>query len=136
MTGTMAAGDDPSDRLAREDLRRFEGRLDARLQEIAARLVLDDGRFAALTDRLNQSNRRHDVIAARFDSRVRSIDNRLDALDTRLDAADARYLDVRDQLLDALRTNNAAMTRRTLLMLALSSAVTAAAGTLVIALTL
>ena len=123
-------------RLTRDDLRRFEARMDARLQEVNARLVMHDGRFAALADRLSQTSRRADVLSDRVDSRLRSIDRRFAALDTRLDATDTRSGKARDQLIDALRDHNSAVARRTFAVLGLMFAITAAAGILTVVLVL
>jgi len=92
---------------SRDDLRRLEARLDSRLQEVNARIVLHDGRFAAMGDRVNQSERRSDALSARIDSRLRSIDSRLRSIDrrfdgvgNRLDHADDRLQETRDSLHD------------------------------------
>lgn len=119
-----------------DDLRRLEARVDARLHEIIARLVLHDGRFAAMGDRIDQSNRRADVLSARIDARLLSIDRRFDAPDTRIDLTDARVVDARDELTDALRDYNRALSRTTLVGLALTCVVTAALGILTVVLTL
>ena len=85
---------------SRDDLRRLEARLDSRLQEVHARIVLHDGRFAAMGDRINQSERRSDALSARIDSRLRSIDRRFDGVENRLDHADDRLQETRDSLHD------------------------------------
>lgn len=69
----------------RGDLRKVEARLDARLQEINARLMLHDGRFAAMGDHINQADRRSDALSARVDARLRSMDRRFDTIESRLD---------------------------------------------------
>lgn len=74
----------------RDDLRRLEARLDARLQEINARLVMHDGRFAAMGDRVNQADRRNDALSARVEARMRSMDRRFDTIDIRLDVLAAQ----------------------------------------------
>ena len=101
--------------LSRKELRQFEARLDARVQEIAARLVLHDGRFAAMTDRLNQAGRRADALAARIDSSFDAVDRRFDSLDTRLDTADARLANTHDELVDLVYGHRAAL-RRTMIL--------------------
>jgi len=88
----------------RDDLRRLEARVDARLQEINARIVLRDGRFAAVSDRINQTDRRTDALSGRIDSRLRSIDRRFDGIEIRLDQQDARLQELVDQLIDVERT--------------------------------
>lgn len=118
------------------DLRRLEARIDARLHEIMARLVLHDGRFAAMGDRIDQSNRRADVLSERIDARLLSIDRRFDALDTRIDLTDARAGEARDQLTDALRDHNRAVSRTTLVGLALTCVTTAGLAILTVVLTL
>jgi len=118
----------------RDDLRRLEARLDARLQEVNARIVLHDGRFAAMGDRINQTERRTDALAARIDSRMRSIDRRFDGVESRLDSTDARVQQTQDRLLDEMRGSRRQSTRTTLLGFAGSTAVTASLcfGTLVV----
>jgi len=74
-----------ADPVTRDDLRRLEERFDARFQEIKARIVLHDGRFAAMGDRINQTDRRCDALGARVDSQLRSMDRRFDGVETRLD---------------------------------------------------
>lgn len=118
------------------DLRRVEARIDARLHEVVARLVFHDGRFAAMGDRIDQANRRADVLSPRIDARLLSIDCRFDALDTRMDLTDARVVEARDELADALRDHNRALSRTTLVGLALTCVVTAALGILTVVLTL
>jgi len=118
-----------------DDLLRLESRIDARLQEVSARLVLHDGRFAAMTDRVNQADRRADTLSSRIDVQLRSIDHRFDAVDKRLDASEARMLDTRDQLLGEIRTSRDQHSRTTLLGFAGSTVVTATLclGTVVVA---
>lgn len=86
-------GKDPlasdADPVPRHELRRLEARLEARLQEVNARIVLHDGRFAAMGDRINQTDRRSDALSARVDSRLRALDRRLDAIEARFDAIEA-----------------------------------------------
>ena len=82
----------------RDDLRRFEARLDSRLQEINARLVLHDGRFAAMGDRSNQTDRRSDALSARTDSRIRSMDRRFDTIENRLDRLATQLVSIGDDL--------------------------------------
>jgi len=86
-------GNDPpagaADPVPRQELRRLEARLEARLQEVNARIVLHDGRFAAMGDRINQTDRRNDALSARIDSRLRALDRRLDAIEARFDAIEA-----------------------------------------------
>lgn len=118
----------------RDDLRRLELRLDARLQEVNARVVLHDGRFAAMGDRINQNDRRSDALSARIDSRLRSMDRRFDAVETRLDTTDARVQDTRDRVLDEVKASRRQQNRMTLLGFAGSTATTATLcfGTLVV----
>ena len=118
-----------------DDLRRLESRIDARLQEVNARLVLNDGRFAAITDRVNQADRRADALSARVDARLRAIDLRFDAIGHRLDASDARMADTRDRLLDEIRTSRSQHSRTTLLGFAGSTMVmaTLSLGTMIVA---
>lgn len=110
MTDGQPAPQDPG-----EELRQVEARLEARIQEIAARLVLNDGRFAALTDRLNEAGRRADATATWMDSSFATIDRRFDTLDTRLDTADTRLTDTHHQLIDRMREHRAALGRTTIL---------------------
>lgn len=109
----------------RDDLRRLEARFDARLQEVNARIVLHDGRFAAMSDRIHQSDRRTDALSARIDSRLRSIDRRFDGVENRLDNTDARVQETQDRVLDELRGSRRQNTMTTLLGFAGSTAVTA-----------
>lgn len=67
-----------------DELRLLEARLDARLQEVNARIVLHDARFAAMGDRINQTDYRGDSLSARIDSRLRGIDSRLDHIELRI----------------------------------------------------
>ena len=78
------AGD--ADPVPRQELRRLEARLEARMPDVNARVMLHDGRFAAMGDRLNQTDRRSDALSARLDSRLRGLDRRLDSVEARLDA--------------------------------------------------
>lgn len=98
-----------------DDLRRLEGRIDALLQEVIARLVLLDGRFAATTDRLNQLDRRADSFAARMDARFGAINARFDSLDTRHDHLDARNADLRAYAKELVSDYRAAMVRATVI---------------------
>lgn len=118
----------------RDDLRRIESRIDAQMQEVSARLVLHDGRFAAMTDRINQADRRADAMSARIDARFRTVDRRFDSVDDRLDRSDARLTDTRDTLLDEMRTSRHQHSRTTLLGFAGSTVVmaTLCLGTVVI----
>jgi len=109
----------------RDDLRRLEARFDARLQEVNARIVLHDGRFAAMGDRINQTDRRCDALAARIDSRLRSMDRRFDGMENRLDNTDARVQETQDRVLDELRGSRRQNTKTTLLGFAGSTVVTA-----------
>lgn len=109
----------------RDDLRRIESRIDAQMQEVSARLVLHDGRFAAMTDRINQADRRADAMAARFDARFRTIDRRFDTVDDRFDRSDARLTDTRDTLVDEIRVGRHQQSRTTLLGFAGSTVVMA-----------
>lgn len=120
---------------SRDDLRRLESRLDARLQEVSARLVLNDGRFAAISDRVTQSDRRSDALSSRVDARLRTIDERFDTIDHRLDASEIRMAETRDRLLDEIRTSRHQHSRTTLLGFAGSTVVTATLclGTVVVA---
>ena len=77
-----------------DDLRRLEARVDARLHEITARLVMHDGRFAAMADRITQTDRRADALSARIDGQFRSVDRRFDALETRIDITEARIVEM------------------------------------------
>ena len=86
-----------------DDLRRLGARLDARLQEVNARIVLHDGRFAAMSDRINQTDRHADALSARIDTWMRSIDRRFDTADNRLDWQDERHQEVLDRLNDIER---------------------------------
>jgi hypothetical protein len=119
----------------RDDLRRIESRLDARLQEVSARLVLNDGRFAAISDRVNQSDRRTDALSSRVDARLRTIDQRFDAIDLRFDASEKGMADTRDRLLDAIRISGQQHSRTTLLGFAGTMMITATLclGTVVVA---
>jgi hypothetical protein len=89
--------------------------VDARLQDVIARLVLHDGRFAAMTDRLNQADRRADTFRARVDSGFATVDRRLGRLGTRLDAHDARHDTTEGEMIDAARRYRAALYRTTVL---------------------
>ena len=81
----MTTGDDAAE--SRPHGRRDDyARIDARLQEIHARWVLHDGRFAAFGDRVNQTDRRFDALSARIDSRMRAVDGRFTSIELRLDA--------------------------------------------------
>jgi hypothetical protein len=104
------------------------------MQEVSARLVLHDGRFAAMTDRINQADRRADAMSARIDARFRTVDRRFDSVDDRLDRSDARLTDTRDTLLDEMRTSRHQHSRTTLLGFAGSTVVmaTLCLGTVVI----
>ncbi|HEY8545457.1 MAG TPA: hypothetical protein VIL36_10435 [Acidimicrobiales bacterium] len=132
MSMLSGGGADPP---TKDDLRQLESRIDARLQEVNARLVLNDGRFAAITDRVNQADRRADALSARVDARLRTIDQRFDAIDQRLDTYDARMADTRDRLLDEIRVTRSHHSRTTLLGFAGSTAVmaTLCLGTVVVA---
>lgn len=77
----------------RDDLRGVEVRLDSRLQEVAARLVLHDGRFAAMGDRVNQADRRNDALSARVESRHKAFDRRFDAVDYQIEQAKGELRD-------------------------------------------
>jgi hypothetical protein len=118
----------------RDDLRRLEARLDARLQEVNARVVLHDGRFAAMGDRINQTDRRCDALSARIDSRLRSMDRRFDTVETRLDTTDIHLQDTRDRVLDEVKSARRQQAKMTMLGLAGSTATTATLcfGTLVV----
>jgi len=116
----------------RDDLRRLELRLDARLQEVNARVVLHDGRFAAMGDRINQNDRRSDALSARIDSRLRSMDRRFDGLETHLDTTDARMQDTSDRLLHEVKASRRQQNRMTLLGFAGSTTATLCFGTLVV----
>ena len=83
VTPPAGDGDEP---VSRDDLRRVEARLEARLQEVFARLVLHDGRFAAMSDRVSQADRRADTFRSRLDSELAVVDRRFDGLDSRLDS--------------------------------------------------
>ena len=98
---------------SRDDVRRFETRMEARFQEVNARLVLHDGRFAAAGDRINQSERRADALSARVDSRFRATDRRFDALDVRLEVLDARIVEWRNEAAALMAENRAAMVKAT-----------------------
>jgi hypothetical protein len=65
--------DDP---VGPSDLRRLEGRVNARFQELHALLVLHDGRFPSRTDRHTEADRRTEVRATRTDSRLQTNDRR------------------------------------------------------------
>ena len=132
MSMLSGGGVDPPNR---DDLRRLEARLDARLQEVNARLVLNDGRFAAMADRIHQTDRRVDSLSARIEPRLRSMERRFDAIDTRLDLTDARMVDTRDQLIGEMRESRSQHARTTLLGFAGTSVVTATLclGTVVVA---
>lgn len=56
-------------------------RVEARLQEVNARLVLHDGRFAAAGDRVNQADRRLETLSSRLNERLATVTRRADALD-------------------------------------------------------
>lgn len=78
----------------RDDLRRLEARTDTRLQEVNARIVLHDGRFAAMGDRINQTDRRTDALSARLDSRLRGIDRNFGDIEADMKAVRAGFAEM------------------------------------------
>lgn len=114
----MAASPDDQETLTRDDLRRLEARVQARLAEVAAWPVLDDGRFAAMTDRLDQADRRADSLAARLDSGLGTIADRVEGLGNRHDLLDTRLADLRTSTVALLRCYRTATTRATVVGIA------------------
>ena len=113
----------PGDRL-----RRHEARVDAHFQDVQARLVLQEGRFAAANDRLRQADRKLDVASARTDRRLQDLDHQANALHGRLDALDRRADEWHRALIDRLNADRRATTHHTLLCIATTIAGTIALG--------
>ena len=107
-----------------EDFQRLEARLNARIQEILASLVLHDGRFAALTDRVNQHDRRAAATAARADARFDAADHRFDRTDARIGMHSEAIATWQKELTDELRHHLQALRRTTLIGLAVTTATT------------
>jgi chromosome segregation ATPase len=98
-TDPLAGGADP---VPRHEQRRLEARLEARLQEVNARIVLHDGRVCR-DGRPGQPGRSTgDALSARVDSRLRALDRRLDAIEARFDAIKA-HLDATDARVTTIR---------------------------------
>lgn len=118
---------------AEERLRRHEARVEARFQEVYARLVLQEGRFAAANDRLGQADRKLDVLAARADRHLQDLDHQANALHGRLDTLDRRADDWHRELIDRLNADRRATAHATLLCIATTIASTVALGLMALA---
>lgn len=116
----------------RDDLRRLEARLDARMQEVSARLILHDGRFAAVGDRIDQTDRRCDALSTRIDSRLRGIDRRFDNVEHRIETTDARVQQTQDRVLAELKISQRRQTTTTIAGFACSTAATLCFGSLMV----
>lgn len=106
-----------------EDFLRFEARLNARLGELMARLVLHDGRFVALTDRLNQHDRRADATSARVDAHFDAVDARFNRVDARHDLLNAKITDWYENSTAELKHHIHAHRRTTLIGFAVTTTI-------------
>lgn len=86
----------------RDELRQLEARLDARLQQVSARLVLHDGQITKMGTDIEFIDRRVEVLSERVESRFRSLDERFNSVESRLDVSDTRQRDTHDRVLDLL----------------------------------
>ena len=120
--------------LTRDDLRRLEARLDARIQEVRGRVVVQDGRVTAMGERIDQVDRRCDVLSERIDIQFRRVDHRFDAVEARFDHNDARMEEMLGDVKGEVRAGRRHQTRMTMLGVAGSTFTTAALcfGTLVV----
>ena len=115
-----AASPDDHEPLTRDDMRRLEARFHAWLAELAAWPALHDGRFAALTGRLDEADRRADSLAASLDSGLDTIADDFDGLDSRSDRLESRITDLRTSTVAMLRGHREATTRATVIGLAVT----------------
>lgn len=66
-------------------------------------MVLHDGQFAALSDRINQSTRRTMVLDTRIESCFDTIDRRLEQRDTRVAQTNDRATETTTEVTEAMR---------------------------------
>lgn len=122
----MSQSPDNAEPPTHDALQHLESRVTAHIDEINARLVLGDGRFSALTDRINQTERRADTAAARFDSRFTSIDRRLDHYDLRIGRLNSAITRMENEVTDEIQAAVQAVRRTTIIGFAVSSTIMAA----------
>lgn len=84
----------------RDELRQLEARIDARLQQVNAKLLVHDGQIAEVTGAVERVDRRVDVMSERVESRFRSLNERFNSVDSRLDLSDARQQSTHDLVVD------------------------------------
>lgn len=116
--------------LTRNDLRRLEASINARLQRVGERLGLHDRQFTALGERIEQVDARCDVISARIDTRLHRMDRRFDSVESQLDTSDGHMR----EMLHEVKAGRKHQSRMTMLGVAGSTFTTAALcfGTLVV----
>jgi hypothetical protein len=116
--------------ITRDDLRRLEARLDARIQGVGSRVTEHDGRLAVLSERADHLDRRCDILSERIDIQFRRVDDRFDMVDARLDRVEDLIGEVRGEF----RAGRRHQTKMTMLGVAGSTFTTAAlcVGTLVV----
>jgi hypothetical protein len=126
---SMPPGGDPEP-LTKDDLRRLEARVDARLQWVNDRMGMYDRQHSVLGERIDQLDLRCDMLSARIDSRLHRIDQRFDAVDTRLETSDGHMR----EMLHEVKAGRRYHSRMTMLGVAGSTFTTAALcfGTLVV----
>lgn len=84
----------------RDELRQLEARIDARLQQVNAKLLLHDGQIAEATGAVERVDRRVDVMSERVESRFRSLNERFNSVESRLDLSDARQQSTHNLVID------------------------------------
>lgn len=125
----MPPGGDPEP-LTRDDLRRLEARVDARLQWVHERMGVFDRQRSVLGERVDQLDLRCDMLSARVDSGLHRMNERFDAVESQLDRSHGNMR----EMLDEVRAGRKYHSRMTMLGVAGSTFTTAALclGTLVV----
>jgi hypothetical protein len=84
----------------RDELHQLEARIDARLQQVNAKLLLHDGQIAKVGGAVDQVDRRVDVMSERMESRFRSLNERFNSVESRLDMSDVRQQSTHNLVVD------------------------------------
>jgi hypothetical protein len=115
---------------SKDDLRRLEARIDARLQHVSVRMGVYDRQYSVLGERIDQLDLRCDLLSARIDSRLHRIDQRFDSVESRLETSDGHM----QEMLHEVKAGRKYHSRMTMLGVAGSTFTTAALcfGTLVV----